>query len=251
MRFKKSQIPKHVAIIMDGNRRWAKKNGLATIKGHQQMVRENIERLIDHSIKRGIKYLTMWIFSTENWKRSRIEVNGLMNLFREVFTKNAKRIHKRGIKINTVGDMSEFAKDIQEKTKYWVKKTKNNNKLVLTFALNYGGRDEILRTVSKLVASFIDDEKKLDQLKKKIQNIDDSTKLFSEALFASLLDTHGLPDPDLIIRLGKEKRMSGFMPWQSVYSEFYFTDALAPEFDEDEYDKALMEFAKRQRRFGK
>ncbi len=244
-------MPKHVAIMLDGNRRWARKHGLAIIRGHQQMVRENIERLIDHSIKRGIKYLTLWVFSTENWGRSKLEINGLIKLFREMFMKNAERIHKRGVKINIIGDMSRFPKDIQKKTVDWVEKTSKNKKFTLTFAMNYGGRDEILRTVSKLVASFINDEKKLSQLKEKAQRVDNSTKLFSEELFTGLLDTHDLPDPDIIIRPGGEKRMSGFMPWQAVYSEFYFTDVLAPDFDEDEYDKALMEFAKRHRRVGK
>ena len=248
MQFKKSQMPKHVAIIMDGNRRWARKNGLAVMMGHQQMVRENIERLVDHSIKRGLEYVTMWVFSTENWKRSKMEVNGLMNLFREAFTKNAERIHSKGVKINIIGDMSRFAQDIQEKTKYWVAKTKNNKKMTLIFALNYGGQDEILRAVSKLVISLAGNEK---ELKKNIQNAASPTKLFSKEFFAGFLDTHGLPDPDLIIRLGGEKRMSGFMPWQSAYSEFYFTDTLAPEFDEHEYDKALIEFIGRKRRFGK
>jgi len=248
MQLKKTPIPNHLAIILDGNRRWARKQGLAVMGGHQQMVHQGIDRLINHSIKRGIKYFTLWVFSTENWGRSKIEVNGLMKLFREAFTKNAASIHKRDIKINTIGDMSRFPKDIQEKTAYWVNKTRDNKKLTLTFAMNYGGRDEILRTTSKLITSFINDEKKLGQLKKKSQH---STKLFSEELFTSLLDTHDLPDPDLIIRPGGEKRISGFMPWQAVYSEFYFTDVLAPDFNEDEYDKALAEFAKRHRRIGK
>lgn len=236
---------------MDGNRRWAKKNGLALMQGHKKMVRENTEMLIDHSIKRGIKYLTMWVFSTENWNRSKTEVAGLMNLFREAFTKNAARIHERDVKIVTIGDISRFAEDIRENIKYWVEKTKNNKKLTLVFALNYGGRDEILRAVSKLAVSFVNDDKKLAQLKKNIQHIDQSTKIFPEQLFAAFLDTHGLPDPDLIIRLGGEKRMSGFMPWQAVYSEFYFTDALAPEFNAQQFDEALAEFSRRQRRFGK
>lgn len=248
MKLEKSHMPKHVAIIMDGNRRWARKRGLAVMRGHQHVADNNLQRLVEHSIKRGIAYVTMWAFSLENWERSKVEVKGLMNLFRQVLAKNIEEMDKKGVRINIIGDLSRFDEDIQQKVKYWVNRTRNNKKLVLTLALNYGGRDEILRAVSKMVAGIVNSKMKLEQLKKKIGQ---STKLFSEELLASFLDTAGLPNPDLIIRLGGEKRMSGFMAWQSVYSELYFTDVLAPDFNEAEYDKALVEFTRRQRRFGR
>jgi len=221
----KNIIPNHVAIIMDGNRRWARKNGLAIIRGHRKVAEEMIERLADFCILKGIKHLTLWAFSTENWQRPKEEVSGIMDLFRETFATSAERLHKKGVRVAIIGDLSRFPKDIQDGVNFWVNETKNNQKLTVTFALNYGGRDELIRAVKRGGDNF---EEFLD------------TK--------QLID---LPDPDLLIRPGGEKRLSGFLTWQSVYSELYFTDVLMPDFDEIEFAKALEDYAARQRRFGK
>lgn len=221
----KSQIPKHVAIIMDGNRRWARQNGLAIINGHRKVAEETIERLADFAIAQGIEYLTLWAFSTENWQRSEDEVKGLMDLFRETFHTSSKKLHNKGVRVAAIGDLSRFPDDIREGVEFWLKETKDNKKLTVTFALNYGGHDEITRAVKTSGVNFAD-------------NLD--TK--------KMVD---LPDPDLLIRPGGEKRLSGFLSWQSAYSELYFTDVLMPDFNEKEFAKALEDYAQRQRRFGK
>lgn len=218
-------IPKHVAIIMDGNRRWARQNGFSIIKGHRKVAEEMIERLADFAILKGIAYMTLWAFSTENWERSKDEVDGIMDLFRETFSTSAEKLHKKGVRVAVIGDTGRFPKDIREGVEFWVNETKKNQKLIVTFALNYGGRDEIERAVSIGGKDF---EKFLD------------TK--------TMID---LPDPDLLIRPGGEKRLSGFLTWQTVYSELYFTDVLMPDFDEKEFDLALNDYSQRQRRFGK
>lgn len=222
---KKLVVPKHVAIIMDGNRRWARQNGFSIIKGHRKVAEEMIERLADFAILRGIAYMTLWAFSTENWQRSEEEVAGIMDLFRETFSTSAEKLHKKGVRVAVIGDMSRFPRDIREGVEFWVNETKRNQKLIVTFALNYGGRDEIERAVDaggKDFKNFLDTKTMID-----------------------------LPDPDLLIRPGGEKRLSGFLTWQTVYSELYFTDVLMPDFDEKEFDKALNDYSQRQRRFGK
>ena len=238
-----SEIPKHVAIIMDGNRRWAKKQGLAIIKGHRKVAEEMIERLADFAIKQGIEFMTLWAFSTENWNRAEDEVKGLMDLFRETFTTSSERLHKKGVRVCAIGDLSRFSDDIRDGVEYWVNETANNKKLTVTFALNYGGRDEITRAAKKLL------------FKAKKENWgDDEISSLAEKDFEQFLDTKktvDLPDVDLLIRPGGEERTSGYLPWQATYAEFYFTDVLMPDFDEQEFSKALAEFARRQRRFGK
>ncbi|HOA11767.1 di-trans,poly-cis-decaprenylcistransferase [Candidatus Woesebacteria bacterium] len=232
-----ANIPQHVAIIMDGNRRWARKQGLAIIKGHRQTAEETIERLADYAIKVGIKFLTLWAFSTENWNREQTEVEGIMNLFRETFSTATDRLHEKGIRIHTIGDLSPFPQDIRAGIEKWKRETAKNNKLVVTFALNYGGRDEIVRAINRLITE-----------KKNTKN----QKITAE-MFENYLDTRqeiNLPDPELIIRPGGEQRLSGYLPWQGVYSELYFCDTLMPDFDEQEFAKALDAFAHRQRRFG-
>lgn len=221
----KAIIPQHVAIIMDGNRRWARQNGLAIIKGHRKVAEEMIERLADFAIAKGIKFLTLWAFSTENWQRPSEEVKGIMELFRETFATSSKRLHQKGVRVAVIGDLSRFPEDIQDGVNFWLKETKNNQKLTVTFALNYGGRDELQRAVRAGGENF--------------ENHLDTKKMIV------------LPDPDLLIRPGGEKRLSGFLTWQSVYTELYFTDALMPDFDEQEFAKALADYASRQRRFGK
>ena len=231
------QTPKHVAIIMDGNRRWAKKRGLDVIVGHQRMAKEGIEEVVKSAIELGVKYLTLWAFSTENWNRSKKEIDALMSIFRNIFTNQIDELNKRGVRINTLGDLSRFDQDIQDNISIWKEKTKDNKKLVLSLAINYGGRDEILRAVEKIISEV--NEGKIKPEKLSIEE------------FKKYLDTFDMPDPELIIRTSGEYRMSGFLLWQSNYSEFYFTDTLMPDFDKKEFKKAIEEFNSRKRNFGK
>jgi undecaprenyl diphosphate synthase len=223
---------KHIAIMMDGNRRWARANGLKDIDGHQYAADHTIEPLIEKCVELGIPYLTLWAFSTENWKRDEEEVNGLLKIFRYAFGKLALRFIQKGAKLKILGDMSRFPEDIISKTVDIVSKSSKNNKITVSFALNYGGRDEILRAVKKIIFQKIPAEK------------------IDEALFSANLDTAGIPDPDLIIRTGGEQRLSGYLPWQSVYSELYFTPILFPDFTPDQLQLAIDDFLHRDRRFG-
>ncbi len=223
------KIPKHIAIIMDGNRRWARKRGLAALYGHDYVSDHVIEPLVDRCIEMGVKYLTLWAFSTENWQRDQREVEGLMQIFRKSFKKNAERLYLKGVRLQTIGEISRFPEDIQQSLHDWRKKTQVNDKITVTFALNYGGRDEIVRGIQK----------------SRVLNGSLSSDNFGE-----FLDTAGMPDPDLIIRPGGEFRLSGFLPWQSTYSELFFTEILMPDFSPAELDKAVGEYERRQRRFG-
>lgn len=224
-------IPKHVAIIMDGNRRWAKERGLAAVAGHAFAVDNVVEQLIERAGELKIKYLTLWAFSTENWGREKDEVEGVMNLFRKALMTKVQKFIERGARLQMIGDMSRFAPDIQEGMKEAMKASEKNNKITVTFALNYGGRDEIVRAINKLT--------------------NQQTNKLTEEEFEKYLDTAQMPDPDLIIRTGGEQRLSGFLMWQSAYSELYFTETLFPDFGPEQLDKAIEEFQSRQRRFGK
>lgn len=223
---------KHVAIIMDGNRRWAKNRGLDSVRGHEQAAKQAIEPLIEKCAELGIPFVTFWAFSTENWKRDEDELKGLFDVFRFALGSMALRFINRGAKLRILGDVSRFPKDIAQKTLEMMSKSSKNHKITVTFALNYGGRDEILRAIKKIITDKIAPE-----------NV-------TEELFSSYLDTAGIPDPDLIIRTGGERRTSGYLPWQSVYSELYFTPTLFPDFTPDEFQKALEDFSARDRRFG-
>lgn len=222
---------KHVAFIVDGNRRWAKKRGIPAVMGHDAGYK-NIEKVVKEGKKQGIKHLTFWVFSTENWNRDPEEVAHLMKLFREILnTKSMEDLIQEGAKITIFGDVSRFEHDIQENIQELVEKTKDNEEIYVNFALNYGGRADILQAVNKLLA-----EKK--------DHVDEKT-------FSTYLYTGEQPDPDLIIRTGGEQRLSGYLPWQSVYSEFYFTPVYWPDFTEGEFRKAIDEYTERDRRFGK
>jgi undecaprenyl diphosphate synthase len=227
--------PRHVAIIMDGNRRWARLHGLQALQGHDFVSEKVIEPLVDKAIERGVEYLTLWAFSTENWGREKEEVTGLMQIFRKGLEKNGERLFQKGVRLNAIGDLAKFPADIQKGVAGWMAKTAQNDKVTVTFALNYGGRNEILRAVRK-AAELLNEEKGIE---------------FGEAQFSQYLDTARMPDVDLIIRPGGEKRLSGYLPWQSVYAELYFTDVLMPDFSPTEFDKALDDFSNRKRRFGK
>lgn len=226
------KMPKHVAIIMDGNRRWAAKRGLGSVEGHRVAAEEAIEPIVDRALEMGVKFLTFWAFSTENWKRDKREVMGLMKIFRDVLGKKIIRLQRKGVKLNVLGDLSKFPQDIAKKVLGGIKKTTGNNKITVTFALNYGGRPEIIRAIKKLIKAKV------------------SPRKIDEAMFSSYLDTSDLPEPDLIIRTGGNLRLSGFLPWQSVYSELYFTPALWPDFTPSEFNKAIVDYQTRQRRFG-
>jgi len=224
--------PKHIAIIMDGNRRWAKNKGLHPVKGHSRAAKHAIEPLIEECVEQKIPFITFWAFSTENWKRDKQELKTLFKVFRFALSTLAKRFIRRGAKLKILGDITRFPKDIARKSLEMIQKSKGNNKITVIFALNYGGRDEIIRTVKKII-------KDKTPLKK-----------INEKLFSSYLDTSGIPDPDLVIRTGGDKRLSGYLPWQSVYSELYFTKTLFPDFTPQKLRLALKSFQKRDRRFG-
>ncbi len=222
-------IPQHIAIIMDGNRRWARKLGLPVLSGHQKVADEVLEPLVEHAAKRGVRFITFWAFSTENWQREKSEVEGIMRIFRHVIGKRWQRLHEKGVRVRVIGDISKFAPDIRDSLKKVIEQTKDNRKITAIFALNYGGRDEIVRAVRKL----------------------DRTKTVEEPDLSAVLDTAGIPDPELIIRTGGEQRLSGFLLWQSEYSELYFPSFYMPEFTPEKLDEAIEEYASRQRRFGK
>lgn len=219
----------HLALILDGNRRWAKKNSVSTIKGHQAGL-ATLEKIIEASTKRGIKYITAYGFSTENWGRSKIEVDVLIKLFDYAIKKHADTLDKNGFKLRVIGRLNDFPKSVKSSFDKAIHKLKNNKQGVLTLALSYGGRDEIIRAIEKS-----------KNIKSKID----------EKTFTSLLDTADLPDPDLIIRTGGVSRLSNFLPWQSAYSELYFTKVLWPDFNVRNLNLALRDFEKRKRNFGK
>lgn len=227
-----ASVPKHVAIIMDGNRRWATSHGLDLLKGHQKVAEEVTGALVQQAIARGVQYLTLWAFSTENWKRSQTEVAGLLQLFRSAFGQENGQLQKLGVKLNVIGDLSSFPEDIQTGVRKQIEATAHNTALTVTIALGYGGRDEIARAVQKIV----------------LQGAKPSD--ITPELITRNLDTAALPDPDLLIRTGGDQRLSGFLPWQSIYAELYFTPTFMPDFTAAAFDAALAEFARRQRRFG-
>lgn len=225
-------IANHIAIIIDGNRRWARKKGLSTLLGHKKGI-ANVKKIVLYAQKQDLKILSVYGFSTENWHRSKKEVDYLMCLFANFIDKNIQELHKKGIQIRHIGNLQELPFSLQRKIKQAIKLTKNNQKMIFQMALNYGGRDEIKRVIQKII-------------NQKIKSETVTEKYISESL-----DTKGLPDPDLIIRTSGEQRLSGFLLWQASYAELYFSKVFWPDFDEKELDKAIMEFDKRQRRYGR
>lgn len=230
-----SDIPKHVAIVCDGNRRWAREHGLEVFLGHKTAVEKVFEPLIDAAQAKGVQYLTFWVFSTENWHRDKKEVEYLLQLFRIMFDKHVPRFHEKNIRVTTIGDISKFDTDIQEKIKKGKELTKNNTGMTLIFAMNYGGRDELLRAINTVVAQKTAEKKLLPVV------ADDIT---------AALDTAGMPDPDFIIRTSGEQRTSGFLLWQSEYAEFAFPKFYFPEFTPKKFEELLAEYQNRKRRFG-
>ena len=227
--------PQHIAIILDGNGRWAKAKGMPRNYGHAQGSK-NVERICEEAWRMGIKYLTVYAFSTENWSRPENEVAALMTLLRNYMKTCLKTAAKNDMKIRVIGDIDPLDDDIKKRIRELETATVNNGGLNFTIALNYGSRDEMTRAARKMAQDCADG--KLDP-----EQID-------ESVFESYLDTHGIPDPDLMIRTSGEQRLSNYLLWQLAYSEFYFTDVPWPDFTKEELVKAIEEFNHRHRRFG-
>lgn len=231
-----NKIPTHVAVIMDGNGRWAKAKGLSRNEGHKKGS-EVLRDITDYADTLGVKYLTAYAFSTENWNRPQEEVDGLMNLMRKYLKDHLKRAKKKNIKFKVIGDIEPLDQDIKQQIIELETLTKDKTGLCVCIALNYGGRDEIVRAFKTLTNDLLENRIKQEEI--------------SEQLITRYLDTAGIPDPDLMIRTSGEIRTSNFLPWQLAYSEFYFTECSWPEFTKKEFDKALGEYSNRKRRFGK
>jgi undecaprenyl diphosphate synthase len=224
------KIPKHIAIIMDGNGRWAKERNLPRIIGHK-VGSESVREIIRVCIELGIEYLTLYSFSTENWQRPKEEIKGLMELLKFLLKNEVDELNRNGVSIKAIGRLDYLPNDVKNELFKAIEKTKNNNKLKLYLALSYGGRQEILDAVNKIINS-------------KLEFVDEGT-------FRNFLYDPNLPDPDLLIRTSGEYRISNFLLWQISYSEFYFTKTLWPEFRREEFIKAIEDYSKRKRKFGK
>lgn len=228
-------IPNHVAIILDGNGRWAKKKKMPRNYGHSQGSR-NVEKICEIAYRMGIQYLTVYAFSTENWKRPKEEVDALMKLLQNYLDTSIKTSMKNNMRVRIIGDKGRLSEDIRKSIDNLEEASKNNTGLKLQVAINYGSRDEILRAVKALamdISRSITEPDRVDEMS-----------------FGQYLDTADIPDPDLLIRTSGEQRLSNFMLWQSAYTELYFTDVLWPDFDESELKKAVEYYSSRQRKFG-
>ena len=223
--------PKHVAIIMDGNGRWAAKRYMPRLAGHRAGT-NNISKVVEALAIRGIKYLTIYAFSTENWNRSDSEVTGLMSILEDVIETQTNILHDKGVKIKHIGRIDRISESLSRSIKKAEDITRNNEALILNVAFDYGGRAEIVDAIRKLISDGINYEQ------------------IDEEQVSKYLYTNGIPDPDLIIRTAGELRLSNFLLWQSAYSEYYCTQTLWPDFDEDDIDEALEAYSSRQRRFG-
>jgi undecaprenyl diphosphate synthase len=231
----KERMPRHVAIIMDGNGRWAKKRGLPRVAGHNAGMK-TMKKIVDHSDKLGIEYLTVYAFSTENWKRSREEVEGLMKLFRSYLKKCMKSAEKNHMRVKIIGDPTAFDQDIQDKIRKLEEFSKDYDELYFQIALNYGSRDEITRGMRKLAQDAADGRLNPQEI--------------TEDTISGYLDTAGVPDPDLLIRTSGEQRLSNFLMWQLAYTEFYFTDVAWPDFHKEDLIRAIEKYNGRDRRYG-
>ena len=227
--------PRHVAIIMDGNGRWAQMRGLPRIAGHKSGV-EAVRSVIQTCVKKGIEVVTLFAFSSENWRRPKKEVGLLMELFLTALQREVKKLHANEVQLRIVGDISAFDQKIQDRIKKSEELTKNNSRLVLNVAANYGGQWDITQAVKVLAAQ--------------VESGSLAAENITPELITQNLSMHDLPDPDLFIRTGGEQRISNFLIWQLAYSELYFTDTLWPDFNEQAFEDALVSFAGRQRRFG-
>ena len=228
-------VPGHVALILDGNGRWAKKRGLPRTMGHKEGC-VTVEKTVEIAARMGIRYLTVYGFSTENWKRSAEEVGALMQLFRYYMVRLLKIASANNVRVRMIGDRSRFAPDIIEGINRLERETADNTGLTFVIAVNYGGRDEIRRAAARPAEDCVHGKVDADQI--------------DESLFSSYLDTAGMPDPDLLIRTSGELRLSNYLLWQLAYTEIVVTDFLWPDFNQEELEKAIVQYNKRDRRFG-
>jgi undecaprenyl diphosphate synthase len=229
-------VPKHIAIIMDGNGRWAKERGLPRIAGHREGI-NSVREITRICGEIGVKYLTLFTFSTENWNRPKREVKALMTLLLSTIKKEIKELHKNNVKFSTIGDISILPKSTEKGIREGIELTFNNSGLNLILALNYGSRQEILSAVNNIISDINKKDIEIDSI--------------DENIFSSYLYTNNCPDPDLLIRTSGELRISNFLLWQSAYTEMYLTDTYWPSFRENELFQAILDFQNRERRFGK
>ena len=228
-------LPKHIAIIMDGNRRWAKNKGLPISLGHKEGAK-TLEKIVRYANKIGIKYITVYAFSTENWKRTEEEVSALMNLFQSYLDDYSKRADSENIKVKIIGSKKGLSEKMKKSIEKCMERTKNNTGVTFNIALNYGGRDEIVKAVQNIAKQAKNNQLEVDEI---------NEKTISDNLY-----TMGQPDPDLVIRTSGEQRLSNFLPWQVVYAEFLFVEKNWPDFTEQDLDNAIIEYQKRTRKFG-
>lgn len=226
------KVPTHVAIIMDGNGRWALSRGLPRLAGHRAGT-DNLRRVIEACVEFGVKYLTIYAFSTENWGRPTSEVRGLMRILEDVIERELEELHKEGVQLRHIGRLDQIRPRLRKKVLKAIELTKDNSRLILNVAFNYGGRDEIVHAIQAMIKDGVEPE---------TVNAD----LVNRYLFTS-----GVPDPDLVIRTSGELRVSNFLIWQAAYAEWYFTPTYWPDFDRTEFHRALVEYSHRNRRYGK
>lgn len=235
MKFNEENMPQHIAIIMDGNRRWARAKGKPAAFGHKEGAK-TLEKIVRYANKIGLKYITVYAFSTENWKRAEEEVNALMVLLQSYLDDYSKRADSENIKVKILGDITALSPKMQKSIKECMERTKENTGVTFNIALNYGGRDEIVKAVKAIAEKVKNDEIELENI--------------NEELITNNLYTKGQPDPDLVIRTSGEIRLSNFLPWQVVYSEFIFIEKNWPDFNEEDLDNAIIEYQRRHRKFG-
>lgn len=235
MEFKKENMPRHIAIIMDGNRRWAKAKGVPVSYGHKEGAK-TLEKIVRYANKIGLEYITVYAFSTENWKRAEDEVKSLMMLLQNYLDEYSKRADTENIRVKILGDISALSIGMQKSIEKCMERTKDNTGVTFNIALNYGGRDELIKATKKIASQVKNNEIQIEDI--------------TEELISNNLYTKGEPEPDLLIRTSGEQRLSNFLPWQLVYTEFLFVDKLWPDFKEEDLNDAIIEYQKRTRKFG-
>ena len=235
MKFNKEAMPRHIAIILDGNRRWARERGKPASFGHKEGAK-TLEKIVRYANKIGLEYITVYAFSTENWKRAEDEVKALMLLLQNYLDEYSKRADTENIRVKILGDISVLSEGMQKSIKKCMERTKDNTGVTFNIALNYGGRDEIVKAIK--------------QISKQVKEGKITEEDITEQMVSDNLYTKGEPDPDLLIRTSGEIRLSNFLPWQLVYSEFLFIDKNWPDFEEKDLDEAIIEYQKRTRKFG-
>lgn len=228
---RQSEIPRHVAIIMDGNGRWARRRGLPRVAGHRAGT-ENIRRVIEGCVEEGVEVLTLYAFSTENWRRPTKEVQGLLRIIGEVIDRETENLHRNGVQLRHIGQLEGLSETLKQKVRQAIELTRDNERLILNVAFNYGGRDEIVQATRRIVEAGIPPDE------------------ITEERFSEYLYTAGCPDPDLIIRTAGEMRLSNFLIWQAAYSEFYATPTFWPDFGKEELHQAIVDYGRRLRKFG-